>query len=90
MNAAHVALFLSFSGHGGVERMVANLAGGLARRGLRVDLVLARTDGGHAGSWPEGVRVVALSDGLLSRRTAIAEREVRTATQPLRSPRERG
>lgn len=30
-----------------------------------------------------GVRVVALSDGLLSRRTAIAEREVRTATQPL-------
>ncbi len=60
MNAAHVALFLSFSGHGGVERMVANLAGGLARRGLRVDLVLARTAGGHAGAWPEGVRVVTL------------------------------
>lgn len=60
MNAPHVALFLSFSGHGGVERMVANLAGGLARRGLRVDLVLARAEGGHAGAWPEGVRVVPL------------------------------
>ncbi|MCU0935046.1 MAG: glycosyltransferase [Gammaproteobacteria bacterium] len=60
MNAAHVALFLSFSGHGGVERMVANLAGGLAGRGLRVDLVLARAQGGHAGAWPDGVRVVPL------------------------------
>ncbi len=60
MNAAHVALFLSFSGHGGVERMVVNLAGGLAGRGLRVDLVLARAEGGHAGVWPEGVRVVPL------------------------------
>lgn len=60
MIARHVALFLSFSGHGGVERMVTNLAGGLARRGLRVDLVLARTEGGHVGAWPEGVRVVPL------------------------------
>jgi len=40
--------------------MVSNLAGGLAGRGLSVDLVLARAQGGHVEAVPEGVRVVRL------------------------------
>jgi glycosyltransferase involved in cell wall biosynthesis len=55
-----VAIFLSFSGDGGVEHMMLNLAGAIARRGVAVDLVRARVEGGHAGRVPEGVRVVDL------------------------------
>ncbi|MFP4561563.1 MAG: glycosyltransferase [Thiohalorhabdus sp.] len=55
-----VAIFLSFSGDGGVEHMMVNLAGAIARLGVEVDLVRARVDGGHADRIPEGVRVVDL------------------------------
>lgn len=55
-----VAIFLSFSGDGGVEHMMVNLAGAMARQGIAVDLVRARVEGGHAARIPEGVRVVDL------------------------------
>lgn len=55
-----VAIFLSFSGDGGVEHMMVNLAGAMARLGVPVDLVRARAEGGHAARIPEGVRVVDL------------------------------
>ncbi|HKJ71472.1 MAG TPA: glycosyltransferase [Gammaproteobacteria bacterium] len=55
-----LAIFLSFSGDGGVEHMMLNLAGAIARRGVAVDLVRARVEGGHAGRVPDGVRVVDL------------------------------
>ena len=40
--------------------MVSNLASGLAARGLEVDMVLARAEGGHRAAVTEGVRVVRL------------------------------
>jgi len=58
--AKRVAIFLSFSGDGGVEHMMVNLAGAMARLGVPVDLVRARVEGGHAARVPEGVRVVDL------------------------------
>ncbi|MFA9460559.1 glycosyltransferase [Thiohalorhabdus sp. Cl-TMA] len=55
-----IAIFLSFSGDGGVEHMMVNLAGAIARLGFPVDLVRIRVEGGHATRIPEGVRVVDL------------------------------
>jgi len=55
-----LAIFVSFSGSGGVERMVANLAGGLAALGIAVDLLLARAEGGHLAAIAPEVRVVPL------------------------------
>lgn len=55
-----LAIFISFSGQGGVERMVASLAGGMAETGLAVDLVLAKARGEHVQAIPPSVRVVRL------------------------------
>lgn len=57
---APVAIFVSFSGQGGVERMVLNLADGIRRQGHAVDLVLVKARGAHAAEFPAGVRVVHL------------------------------
>ena len=51
---------MSFSGDGGVERMICNLAGGMVRAGYRVDLILARAKGRHLDSIPEGVNQIRL------------------------------
>ncbi len=55
-----IAVFISFSGDGGVERMVTNLAAALVAAGYPVDMVLVRAEGGHVGSIPQGVRLVNL------------------------------
>ena len=55
-----IAIFVSFSGTGGVERMISNLASGMARRGLVVDLLLAKAQGGHLSAFPDGVRIIKL------------------------------
>lgn len=55
-----VGIFVSFSGRGGVERMVCNLAEGMQEAGVAVDLVLARARGEHLDGIPAGVRVVHL------------------------------
>lgn len=55
-----IAIFISFSGQGGVEHMVGKLAGGFLDAGLAVDLVLARAEGEHLATLPEGVRIVKL------------------------------
>lgn len=55
-----VAIFASFSGQGGVERMVAHLAWGMADLGVAVDLVLARAHPDHLAHLPPAVRVVPL------------------------------
>ena len=65
----HIALFASFSGEGGVERMLGRIAAGLLDTGCRVDLVLARSDGMHLAALPKGVRVVRL--GVRHTATAI-------------------
>ncbi|MCB1785811.1 MAG: glycosyltransferase [Gammaproteobacteria bacterium] len=55
-----LAVLISFSGAGGVERMVLNLVEGLAARGLRVDLLAIRADSAHLGPLPDGVRLIDL------------------------------
>lgn len=56
----HIGIFMSFSGDGGVEKMIANLCQGLLDAGIRVDLVLARAKGRHLSSIPHGVRLFKL------------------------------
>ena len=56
----HLAILISFSGAGGVERMVLNLVEEFVRRGYRVDLLLIRAEGEHLRELPEGVNVVRL------------------------------
>lgn len=55
-----IPIFVSFSGQGGVEKMILNLARGLVARGHRVCLVLARADGGWLDHLPAGVEVERL------------------------------
>jgi glycosyltransferase involved in cell wall biosynthesis len=54
-----LAIFVSFSGQGGVEPMMLNLAGGLASLGVAVDLVRPRPRRMHRPV-PAGVNVVEL------------------------------
>ena len=55
-----IAIFISFSGQGGVERMVTQLAGGLLARGYAVDMVAAKMDEEQAVRLPDGVRLIQL------------------------------
>lgn len=55
-----IALFASFSGEGGVERMLLNLAGGFCDVGYGVDLLTIRRDSRHLAALPPGVRHVPL------------------------------
>lgn len=58
-----IAILISFSGEGGVERMILNLAEGFAARGLAVDLLAIRSDSAHLGQLPERVRPIDLGAG---------------------------
>lgn len=55
-----LAVLISFSGEGGVERMVLNLVEGFAARGIGVDLLAIRADSAHLGSLPPGVQLIDL------------------------------
>jgi glycosyltransferase involved in cell wall biosynthesis len=55
-----LAVVISFSGAGGVERMVLNLVEGLAGHGIAVDLLAIRAESAHLGRLAEGVRLVDL------------------------------
>ncbi len=55
-----LAVFVSFSGAGGVERMVMNLTRGFAVLGQPVDLVLVKARGPHLEGLPPGVKIVRL------------------------------
>nr|HPQ94860.1 glycosyltransferase [Thiolinea sp.] len=60
----HLAVLLSFSGAGGVERMVMNLVRELAAMpGLRLDLLSIRADGPHLTAIPANVRWLPLQAG---------------------------
>lgn len=57
----HIALFVrSFEGSGGAERAMLNLGYGLAAKGHRVDLVMARHKGHFLDQIPPQIRVVDL------------------------------
>lgn len=55
-----ICFFVSFSGDGGVERMIVNLCEGFLALGYTVDLVLVRDRSKHLAALPEGIRVVKL------------------------------
>lgn len=56
-----LAVLISFSGEGGVERMVTNLVVEFARQpDLKVDLVLLRDDSRHLRSLPDNINIVRL------------------------------
>jgi glycosyltransferase involved in cell wall biosynthesis len=63
MNSERIALFLPDLTGGGAERVMVNLARGLAHRGLQVDLVLVRASGPLLPEIPAEVRVVELDSG---------------------------
>jgi len=55
-----IAVFASFSGQGGVERMITNLLPGFVDAGVDVDLVLVKTRSEHLQALPEQVEVIEL------------------------------
>jgi glycosyltransferase involved in cell wall biosynthesis len=55
---ARIAIFLPTLEAGGAERVMVNLAGGIAARGFPTDLVLARAEGPHLSEVPPSVRIV--------------------------------
>lgn len=56
-----IAVFVSFSGSGGVERMVMSLIRGFVDLGRPVDLVLVHAEGPHLERLPRQVNLVRLS-----------------------------
>lgn len=55
-----IAVFLATSGHSGVDRVMRNLIGEIARRQIPVDLLRIANHGPHFSRLPEGVRSVEL------------------------------
>jgi glycosyltransferase involved in cell wall biosynthesis len=62
-------MLASFSGAGGVERMLVNLLQGMAALGREVDLLTIRTKGPHLDDLPDSVRRIDL--GVRHSRTAV-------------------
>jgi glycosyltransferase involved in cell wall biosynthesis len=60
MNASRIAIYLPSLEGGGAERAMANLASGLASRGLDVDLLLPSAEGPHFSLLSPKVRVIDL------------------------------
>jgi len=58
-----IAVFVSFSGTGGVERMVTSLVRGFVDLGQAVDLVLVKAEGPHLARLPPEVEPVRLGTG---------------------------
>ena len=56
----HIGIFVSFSGVGGVERMMVNLAAGLSALGCRVDLIPVKRASAFLDQLPSAVRLVDL------------------------------
>jgi len=55
-----IAVFISFSGNGGVERMIVNLCTGFSQRGYQVDLLLIKNNSDHLVHLPDDVNVIHL------------------------------
>lgn len=58
-----IALYLSYLGSGGAQRVFLNLARGFRAEGFAVDVVLARAEGELLGQIPEGVQLIDLGAG---------------------------
>ncbi|MBK1645943.1 glycosyl transferase [Thiocapsa imhoffii] len=55
-----LAIFVSFSGDGGVERVIVNLCQGFLDQGFAVDLLLVKARGPHFAKLPVGVNIIRL------------------------------
>jgi glycosyltransferase involved in cell wall biosynthesis len=55
-----IAIFVSFSGQGGVERMMVNLCEGLMGLGCQVELILVKSRGPYQDVLPPGLNVIRL------------------------------
>ena len=60
MTPNKIAIFASFSGQGGVEGMLLNLADGLTALGCQVDLILAKGKSPHLERLPTSVNLIDL------------------------------
>jgi glycosyltransferase involved in cell wall biosynthesis len=60
-NRRKIALFVSFSGQGGVERMIVNLSEGLIALGCQVNLLLFKARSRHLNALPEQANLVKLN-----------------------------
>jgi glycosyltransferase involved in cell wall biosynthesis len=72
-----VAFFLPGLYEGGAERVVLNLAEGIAARGYQVDLVLARAEGPFMAQIPDSVRLVDLKAARVMRSVPALARYLR-------------
>lgn len=59
-NSRKIAVLVSFSGHGGAERMMINLCEGLLDLDYSVDLLTVKAKSAYLQRLPEGLNVVAL------------------------------
>lgn len=53
-----IAILVSYSGQGGVEKAVNLLSGGFLEHGVRIDLITPKLTGEHTASIPSGVNIV--------------------------------
>ncbi|HGG59591.1 MAG TPA: glycosyltransferase [Gammaproteobacteria bacterium] len=60
MSEKKLTVFTSFSGQGGVERMVLNLVEAMAAQGAPIDLLALKADSDHLRDLPEGVNLIRL------------------------------
>jgi glycosyltransferase involved in cell wall biosynthesis len=60
---SRLTVFASFSGQGGVERMLVHLLQGFCEQGYAVDLLLVRADSDHLKDLPPAVRCIPLGPG---------------------------
>lgn len=60
MSDRNIAVLLSYSGDGGVERMVNELITGLLEEGHAVDVLVLKARGGHFAELPAGANVIRL------------------------------
>ncbi|RFA30115.1 glycosyl transferase [Alkalilimnicola ehrlichii] len=56
-----IAILISFSGDGGVEKMICSLARGFLEAGVAVDMLLIKAKGSHVDAIPPGARVIRLN-----------------------------
>ena len=56
----HIAVLTSFSGDGGVERMLVNLMQAFVQHGVRIDLLRIRNTGAYAAKLPSEVNIIDL------------------------------
>lgn len=70
----HLTIYLPALYGGGAERVMLNLAQGIAGRGHMVDLVLAQAEGPYLAEVPESVRLVDLGKGSIVNRNRTLTR----------------